>query len=143
MSRKLFLCLIATSVLCALGASGSIAVGADSCGNCTFESLGYETSTFTSGENFTILNFSSPYVESIGELNLHLKVIDGGGLDYEINGALLEVKGVSSSSTAYWVKTEIPTGMIDLGNNTISITFVRGKITLLEDSTINIMPAII
>ena len=105
----------------------------------TFKELGYKTSTFTEHDESVSIDFSSPYEEASGDLNLHLNVLDRGYVEVKINGATILSKK-SFFKGEHWEKIDIPTGMIDEGTNTVTICFpsYSSEITLLADSKINI-----
>ena len=105
----------------------------------TFKDLGYDTSTYSGDSESVSIDFSSPYVESSGDLSLHLNVLDSGEIKVKINGATILPEDWFSTGE-YWEKINIPTGMIDHGINTLTISFPNDgyEIVLLEDSVINI-----
>jgi len=154
MNQKFIFHLVTCLVACTLCASGDMFAEEGSFKNITFESVGYDTSTHYQGENVT-LNFLTPYVESRGQVELHIIVVEDGIVETKINNATISSKYFAGGE--YRQKTPIPTGLIDLGNNTISMLFLGDddgyyynihhikmanpracKITLLEDSTINV-----
>jgi len=146
-TSRLVMCLIAGTLCVTSG------VLAESFKSMTFESIGYDTFTYIQNENVT-MSFSSPYVGSGGQLNLHFIVIEDGIIEPKINNATIFSKHFSEGE--HWNETLIPTGLIDKGYNTISVYFIgdhdgyeypgaklmpyprKCKITLLKDSTINI-----
>ena len=104
-----------------------------------FEDLGYKTSTYSEHDESVTIDFSSPFVESRGDLNLHLNVLDRGEVEVRINGATL-FPSKRFDEGEHRERIDIPTGMIDQGTNTLTISFPSYvyEITLLEDSMINI-----
>lgn len=105
----------------------------------TFKDLGYKTSTYSEHDESVSIDFDSSYEEASGDLNLHLNVLDLGKVEVKINGAtLLPEKWFDEGEQ--WEKIDIPTGMINEGTNTLTISFPTdySGITLLADSKINI-----
>jgi hypothetical protein len=106
----------------------------------TFKDLGYKSSTYTEQDESVTIEFNSPYKEASGDLILHLNVLDDGYVEAKINGATIFSAKWFREGEQYWEKIEIPTGMINKGTNTLTISFPdnRYEITLLADSKINI-----
>lgn len=117
----------------------NITEGVEPVNGTTFEDLDYDSSTYSKGQKVTI-NFDSPYSESSGDLNLHLNVLNYGGISVKINDVVLNSPD-NYRKGEHWEMIEIPTGIMDEGMNSLKITLsgsISCKITLLEDSFINI-----
>jgi VCBS repeat-containing protein len=99
----------------------------------TFKSLGYSTTTKMS---FT-QDFTSPYVEASGQLDLHFQTFTScTTLNVLINGAQVYSSGCHPTGVQ-WDNISIPTGVIDQGINTLQLTFNSGT-TVCEDSLITL-----
>lgn len=139
MIRRMILYCILSLTLCYAGLS-SPAFGQDNSSiNYTLEDLGFDSTTYSETDAGVKLTFNSPYEESKGSLNIHLIVTDDGPIKVMINSATIFSEDLDESE--YRGELNIPTGLIDEGENVLDINFpgTYYEITLLEDSNIIVM----
>jgi VCBS repeat-containing protein len=121
-------------VACTLAILASVGTAQAASTSMTFESLGYSTATQTS---FT-LDFTSPYIEAGGQLDLHFQTFNTyTDLKVSINGAQV-YEHFDYPSGVQWDHVNLPTGVIDQGINTLQLTFPYNGTTVYEDSLITL-----
>ena len=121
-------------VACTLAILASVGTAQAASTSMTFKSVGYSSATQSS---FT-LDFTSPYVEASGRLDLHFQAIHQCRLIVLINGAQVYMYQYYDIGVQ-WDHVNLPTGVIDQGVNTLQLEFENnGPATVFEDSLITL-----